>query len=378
MQQKIGQICPGCGAEFQSDQPEQPGYLAPGLQYSHTKNQLVCRSCYRLEHYGEFTVRTNWDDADYRNALRKAVDLADLVLLVIDLIDFEGSWWPALWAELPKDLPVYCIGNKVDLLPKPAILAEIKGWVQNQVSQEGRHPEQVFLVSAKESIGFEKLLAAIPPSVNSIAVIGATNTGKSSVIKTLTQKKGTGRIPTISAFPGTTLGVIPVQFGGADITLLDTPGLIPPGRVSDYYCSNCSGIYIPNKRLNSKLYELVPGQSLALGGVATLTLEKTSSPGSAVVLVYVPEGVVLHRTKSQRLPVIMEQSADWLLPPCSKCSFDDYKHWEYQTVHVKQNQDLAIAGLGWVSLRRTGADFTVAFPPGVRSRTRPALVGPRS
>ena len=47
------------------------------------------------------------------------------------------------------------------------------------------------------------------------------------------------------------------------------------------------------------------------------------------------------------------------------------------TVELKPNYDLAVAGLGWISLRGQAGEFKMQIPPEVRWEIRPALVGKR-
>lgn len=67
-----------------------------------------------------------------------------------------------------------------------------------------------------------------------IAVVGHTNTGKTSLVRTLTRDRGFGEV---SPRPGTTRHVEGVQLmadGRALVELHDTPGLEDPGRLRDF------------------------------------------------------------------------------------------------------------------------------------------------
>ena len=67
-----------------------------------------------------------------------------------------------------------------------------------------------------------------------IAVVGHTNTGKTSLVRTLTRDRGFGQV---SPRPGTTRHVEGVQLladGRALVELHDTPGLEDPGRLRDF------------------------------------------------------------------------------------------------------------------------------------------------
>lgn len=72
------------------------------------------------------------------------------------------------------------------------------------------------------------------PTPVTIAVVGHANTGKTSLVRTLTRDRGFGEV---SPRPGTTRHVEGVQLmadGRALVALHDTPGLEDPGRLRDF------------------------------------------------------------------------------------------------------------------------------------------------
>lgn len=71
-----------------------------------------------------------------------------------------------------------------------------------------------------------------------IAVIGVSNVGKSNLINLLLDKK----INTVSKFSGTTKKMIENKKRTKEfkLAIIDTPGLIPDGRLSDLLNSNMS------------------------------------------------------------------------------------------------------------------------------------------
>lgn len=72
------------------------------------------------------------------------------------------------------------------------------------------------------------------PAPVAIAVVGHANTGKTSLVRTLTRDRGFGEV---SPRPGTTRHVEGVQLmadGRALVELHDTPGLEDPGRLRDF------------------------------------------------------------------------------------------------------------------------------------------------
>ena len=67
---------------------------------------------------------------------------------------------------------------------------------------------------------------------------GVTNVGKSSLIKRLLKIEGSPNAPTVSKFPGTTMGLSNWSILKGRNTLIDTPGLAPDDRIVDLFCRN--------------------------------------------------------------------------------------------------------------------------------------------
>jgi ribosome biogenesis GTPase A len=218
-------------------------------------------------------------DAEYQRAVKAAVNEAAVVWLIVDIIDFAGSFTPQL-VELAGGKPLVVVANKVDLLPERAIRSETRSWVQAQVPVGVR----VALTSSRTGEGIRDLLAgtrALSAGRRSesvkVAVIGVTNTGKSSLTGKLLSAGGRGIPPTISKFPGTTLGILRRSLPENGLELLDTPGVIPPGRVSDLLCEECLKAVIPARGVSTKLFGLTPGQSLLLGGLSTVQVKEVEN-----------------------------------------------------------------------------------------------------
>jgi hypothetical protein len=53
----------------------------------------------------------------------------------------------------------------------------------------------------------------------------------------------------------------------------------------------------------------------------------------------------------------------------------DKLRWKTQEIEVEPDHDIAIAGLGWVSLRGEPAKLRLIIPEGIGWEIRPALIG---
>lgn len=219
---------------------------------------LVCARCHSLRNYGQVknqNVENLIPDFDFdrfiTTRLMKPATVAPLVVVVVDCVDFDGSFpkravkslFRALeggkknprLSKLPK---LVLVATKVDLLPSQISPARLDRWVRNRAKAAGAPKlNGVYLVSARKDLGVRNLLAFIKESAGprgNVWVIGAQNAGKSTLINTFAKKEGMKitRL-TEAAVPGTTLGIL--RIGGilpAKAKMYDTPGLLQPNLMT--------------------------------------------------------------------------------------------------------------------------------------------------
>ncbi|MDR1835663.1 MAG: 50S ribosome-binding GTPase, partial [Fusobacteriaceae bacterium] len=219
--------CAGCGIPLQSTDPGKEGYIPP--EKSAEGGALLCRRCFRISHYGEYLPATLTPE-DYRNEVNSALDRAGVVLAVMDIVDFEGSFQEEI-LDILRDCDSIVIVNKVDLIIREKHPSKIADWVKRRLAAQGIAPLEIAIVSTKSGYGvsgvYKKLKTLFPGGTKAV-VIGVTNTGKSSLINRITGKK---RI-TVSKYPGTTLRKVDGVIADIGVKIVDTPGLIPRGRIS--------------------------------------------------------------------------------------------------------------------------------------------------
>ncbi|NLG84033.1 MAG: hypothetical protein GX493_05370, partial [Firmicutes bacterium] len=172
--------CPGCGALFQGEDPSRPGYLPPELPYG---EDLICRRCYRLTHYGREESRP-LDAAIARRMVEETMASAGAILYLADLGDLEGSLPPP--GSLPPEKPVLLAINKMDLLPPRAGAAEVMAWTARRWTEVSAAPPPAAVVgiSAAKEKGLRTLVETarrLAGHRRSLAVVGATSVGKSTL-----------------------------------------------------------------------------------------------------------------------------------------------------------------------------------------------------
>ena len=257
--------CPGCGVALQSHAPSGWGYVpaaraaADGLADGDTDadtgasqptsaGDVLCQRCHRLRHHNDSDVR-QMTALQARRQMETALGHRRcIVVVVVDLLDFHGSFVPGLAKDIGGQRPVIIAANKVDLLPPSAHKVRLEQWVWRESRKLYAHPsniKSVHLVSSVMQQGLPALLDSMRSEAlrygardgtpAEVVVVGATNAGKSTLLNAisttleedplLTKKKikankfkrkgdgsrgaAAGRL-TESLTPGTTLRCIPM------------------------------------------------------------------------------------------------------------------------------------------------------------------------
>ncbi|EDV20812.1 uncharacterized protein TRIADDRAFT_60700 [Trichoplax adhaerens] len=219
-----GKRCPGCGSIFHSRNEDKFGYIlqrklvdVPASQVS----SIICQRCFCLNHYNQ-ALNMNAPEDDWRNHIQKIPKDKCIVMLVVDIFDFPGSIFPNLLDIIGYKVPILLIANKMDVLLEdgPGHIERIQTMVwegcKNAGLTEGNLVD-ICLVSARKNQGIkevvDKVLQHRPPH-GDIFLLGCTNVGKSSLFKSLLdylydgKPKTLMRYPTISVWPGTTIGLL--------------------------------------------------------------------------------------------------------------------------------------------------------------------------
>ena len=248
--------CSGCGSELQFSNPTKPGFIprekmlqaqaatkegereremleetvvADDEDVGERAGQtgLICKRCFSLKHYNT-ALDVTLGPSDYLQHLSHLRQQRALLLLVVDVVDFPTSLFPNLNSLVSPDSRVLVVANKVDLLPREVdgqfwrrlesmILEECRG-----SSLSGCEVTGVVFTSVKSGEGLGRLSEAVAEGWGNrgdVYLLGCTNVGKSSLFNSLLQSlcgvmsvqsgvPGEPPTPTVSHWPGTTLGVL--------------------------------------------------------------------------------------------------------------------------------------------------------------------------
>lgn len=361
--------CEGCGVTVQTVDPERKGYIP---EKALEREVILCQRCFRIRHYGDLGA-VEQDAEAYLRALDEIAATDSLVVLVVDLFDFAGSWIPGFSRRIGKN-PVLLIANKIDLFPKSTNWERLRDWVSASAKEMGVHPVDILLCSSAKGLKIPDVMRAMEHyrQGRDIYIVGTTNVGKSTLINRLLREAGAKEkeVITTSPYPGTTLDTIRIPLeDGKEI--IDTPGIVRKDRISEWVDPKELKIVVPTATLKPKVYQLNDGQTLFFGGLARFDyVQGAKQP----FVTYMSNRLYVHRTKlSQADEIWQKHRGELLAPPKDPASIPPLtKHVITLSGHAKQ--DIVIAGLGWVACGKEKARVEVWVPEGIQVSTRAAII----
>ncbi|MBB6454349.1 hypothetical protein HNQ94_002824 [Salirhabdus euzebyi] len=360
--------CQGCGVSIQTEDPKELGYAPPS---SLDREDIICKRCYRLKHYNEVHDVSLTDD-DYIKMLDQISHSKGLVVKIIDIFDFNGSFISSL-PRFTGNNPIVLVGNKVDLLPKSTNPNKVKVWMRRAAKELGLKVEDVFLVSAKKGIGMEEASEGINRLRNrkDVYVVGCTNVGKSTFINYLIQKTtGEAEAITTSYFPGTTLGFIDIPLDERS-SMYDTPGVINRHQMAHYISDEDLKVITPKKEIKSRVFQLNEQQTLFFGGLARMDFEQGERTS---FVCYLSNDLMIHRTKTEKADELYKNHLGELLNPPGEETLQQLPPLKAHTFHIKDKTDIVFSGLGWVTVTQGGITIRAHIPEGVRVSIRESLI----
>ncbi|WP_226618305.1 ribosome biogenesis GTPase YqeH [Cytobacillus firmus] len=362
-------VCVGCGVKVQADNPDVLGY-AP--QSALQKETIICQRCFRLKHYNEVQDVSLTDD-DFLKILNEIGQSDALIVKIVDIFDFNGSWLPGLHRFVGSN-KILLVGNKVDLLPKSVKTNKLINWMKQESKQLGLKPEEVYLASAAKGYSINEIAAAIDHyrEGKDVYVVGCTNVGKSTFInRILKEVTGEGDVITTSHFPGTTLDIIEIPLSDGK-ALVDTPGIINHHQMAHYVDKRDLKVITPKKEIKPKVYQLNEEQTLFFGGLARFDY---IAGGRRSFVCHFSNELTIHRTKTEKADELYENHAGEMLTPPRIEQMETFPELVKHEFTIKDPKtDIVFSGLGWITVNEGGAKVAAYVPKGVHAMIRKSLI----
>ena len=216
--------CLGCGIELQDFDATSDGYVED-------LEKDICKRCFLIKNYGKYTI-SNKNNIDYMKIFNSIND-NDLVIYVTSILTLNLDY-------VNKFKNVLLVVTKRDIMPKSIKDDKIKKYVLD------RHKNiiDIEIISSYKNYNLDFLYDKIKKhgGGKKIYFVGATNSGKSTLINTLLKNYGESSLDiTTSLYPSTTLDVIPIKLD--NLKLYDTPGIVIENSIVNY--------------INSKMLKLI-------------------------------------------------------------------------------------------------------------------------
>lgn len=310
--------CLGCGVELQDENMLLDGYTV------NLENDL-CQRCFRLKNYGEYQATTKTNE-EYQQILEAVGKTKDLVVYVTDVLNVEQDLY-----DIRKFLPnkILLVLNKRDVIPKSVKDEKLIQYFKDKYD----FFNDIVVVSCEKNMNIDHLLNRIKffQVTKQVYIVGHTNVGKSSLINKLIKNYSDSKQElTISPLPSTTLNLINIEINDY-LTIIDTPGLIDEGSITNYVDNELLKIITPKKEIKTKTYQLRRGQSIIIGDLVRIDYvdgEKNS------FTLYISNDIKTKRIISSR--------------------HDDLKNLAKRTYQLPFNQDIVIKGLGFIKVVNRG------------------------
>ena len=209
--------CMGCGAQLQTIDKEKIGYV------TNIENKY-CERCFRINNYGDYKIVTKSNE-DFINILKDINNTKDLVVLVVDLFNFNNI--ETIKKHLTND--ILLVLTKRDIFPS--------GINENKFIEYFKkyNFKDTIVISSIKNYNFDLLYEKINQYKNSntVHIVGFTNTGKSTMINKLIYNYSNLEYKlTTSILPSTTLDKINIKLN-ENLTIIDTPGILLENSIYD-------------------------------------------------------------------------------------------------------------------------------------------------
>lgn len=251
--------CRGCGIILQNDQIEEIGY-------TQELDKELCGRCFRIRHYSDYKKVEKSGD-EYLSILKGINDTKELVILVVDLFLLNQGIFTI---EKYIQNPVLLVLTKRDVLPLSVNDEKLKDYMESSnltiVDME--------VISSTKNYNFDSLYDKIMKHKKSknVYVAGFTNAGKSTMINKLIYHYSDLEMDiTTSIMPSTTLDSIVVELS-ADLTLIDTPGLLVQNSFMNEVDGKTLKKIMPKKEIRPITYQIKTEQYIVIEDLVKMTV----------------------------------------------------------------------------------------------------------
>ncbi len=247
--------CLGCGSVLQTTAPKDEGFVKSSV----LAKADYCERCFKIKHYGEYSVLDKKIDTDGIIRNINSDNLASVAIL-IDALNINDNIKKYIKRFKNKK---YILITKKDILPKSLKEKKLIEYIKNNVCDT----ENIMCISSVKNYNIDNFLNKIKEdNVKRLYIVGFTNSGKSTFINHLLTSQMKNPTITTSAIPNTTASYITIKLDNK-ITIVDTPGFIDSNAVYNFIDYNKTIKLYPKKEIRVKTFQIRSGYSIVINDI---------------------------------------------------------------------------------------------------------------
>ena len=214
--------CLGCGSILQSTDINKEGFVKSSVY----DKSSYCERCFKIIHYGEYSVLDKKIDTDgiIRNINS---DTHASVAILIDALNINDNI--KKYINRFKNNK-YILITKRDILPKSIKEKKLISFIKENYLDT----DNIMCVSAFKNYNIDNFLNKLgKDNVRRLYIVGFTNSGKSTFINHILTSLSKSPTITTSSIPNTTASFITMQINPR-LTIVDTPGFIDTDAIYNF------------------------------------------------------------------------------------------------------------------------------------------------
>lgn len=358
------QRCYHCGVELQSEDADKTGFIRPEILAAYPEGLLLCDTCFNTQRFNSSPKEANFDD-DYVTILKEIRNKKPLVVYVVDLFSFEGSFISKI-TEMLEGIDVIAIGNKRDLMPKDVDDDKLIDYVGHRLRVSKLQVKDVILTSTNPSYNVDLLIEKMMEyrDGRDIYFVGASFSGKSALISEVLKlyTNNTNNLITMHNFPGTELRGFKIPIDNKT-SIYETPGTSLDNSMLGKVEKTVQNLIIPKKAITGKKIRILKGQIMMLGGLAGVQLLENKK---CDITLYLSQKINVLITRYKNEKTLDDLLRKETVKPVSERirSFADFDVYDLE-ITEEGERDVGILGLGWFKFNGDNQTFRLIVPKGV-------------
>lgn len=310
--------CLGCGSVLQTDVVGKEGFVKSSV-YNIAE---YCERCFKIKHYGEYSVLDKKIDTDgiIRNINS---DKVASVAFLVDALNINDN--TKKFINKFKNNK-YIIITKKDILPKSLKEKKLISYIKENIY----NTDNIMFVSSFKNYNIDSFIKKVTnDNVKRIYIVGFTNSGKSTFINHILTSLSKSPIITTSAIPNTTASYIAIKLNNK-LTIVDTPGFIDNEAIYNFVDYNKVIKLYPKKELKVKTFQVRNNYSIVVNDI--LRIENTYNKSNSFSF-YMSDKLRYEKVKDKN---------------------DKLKILQTKEFEINEPTDILVNGVGFIRITKVG------------------------